>query len=338
MKLLEDNKTIDPNGLNEVAESTITNIKISTPTCDRYYSTSEHLAIMTYRDKFDNCLTEKAKESGAEVMDGVKVYEIKEKGDCCIAQCATGEYRALYIIGADGINGPVRRSSGLIFEFPRDQVIVAGEFELKDYGGYDAERHTMEFHFGVVPFGYGWVFPKGDALTIGLGNLVSELRGIKLKEKLYEFAEQLGIMELPKPSFNLIPLGGFKRRVATKRILLCGDAAGFVDMTAGEGTYYAIKSGILAADTLKKALEDCGSLLSYQQRCEEEILPDLRGSLKLGRWLYKNLNLFYYMVENEPQILSVFPSIASLDEPFENIYRRVLLLGVKNYIKRMFHL
>ncbi|MFQ5815377.1 MAG: geranylgeranyl reductase family protein [Candidatus Hydrothermarchaeaceae archaeon] len=335
LRLLEDRGIVGSYGLRGVVESAITKIKITTPRCTRSHTGNELLAIMTYRDKFDNHLTEKAVEAGVEVKDGVKVYEVMDKDGRCVARSNDGEYQASYIFGADGINGPVRRNSGLIPDFPKDQVGVAGEFELMHHGGYEADQHSMEFHYGIVPFGYGWVFPKGNALTVGVANLVSELRGMKLKEKLYEFADGLGLKELPKPGFHLIPIGGFKRRIASDRILLCGDAAGFVDMTAGEGTYYAIQSGILAAEVLREVHDGNGSLIPYQRRCEEVIIPNLRGSLKLARWLYKHLDLFYYMVENEPGIMPLFPTIAGLDKPFEDIYRRVLLLGAKNYVKRL---
>ncbi len=57
--------------------------------------------------------------------------------------------------------------------------------------------------------------------------------------------------------------------------------------------------------------------------------------MKLGNWLYTHLGIFYYMVEKEPRLASLFTDITRFDVSFERIYRRMLSLGAKNYIRRM---
>jgi flavin-dependent dehydrogenase len=55
---------------------------------------------------------------------------------------------------------------------------------------------------------------------------------------------------------HLIPLGGVSRRIHGERVILAGDAAGFVDPFLGEGLYYAVKSGEIAADVAALAVEN----------------------------------------------------------------------------------
>ncbi len=318
-----------------VIESRVNAIRIITPACERLVSTKEEVAFLTYRDKFDGFLARLAMDAGAEIMDGNAVRAVTTKEGKCTVTAEKGEYESEYLIGADGVNGLVRKDSGLIPDFPMEQISLAGEFELQGRTDYRFEPNSMEFHFGVVPFGYGWVFPKKNGLSVGVGNLASDMRGTSLKQMLYDFAGSLGFRDLPKPLFYRIPIGGYKRKMASERVALCGDAAGLVDLTAGEGTYYAIRSGVMAAQTIADVRHGKESdLRAYQRRCERELLPHLVASIKLGKWLYGHLDLFYYMVQKDPKILETFPAIASLDEGFEKIYRRVLFLGFKNFIRR----
>jgi digeranylgeranylglycerophospholipid reductase len=72
----------------------------------------------------------------------------------------------------------------------------------------------LEFHFGISRTGYGWIFPKGDVLNIGVGTLISEQRGIK---KLFDsfVSNDSRLRKLPAPDcrYHLLPLGGFARRL-----------------------------------------------------------------------------------------------------------------------------
>lgn len=321
----------------EVIENKVNAIKIVTPACERLVATEQEVAFLTYRHKFDHFLAEAAMDAGAEVVDGNAAKSVTIKGEKCVVSAEKGEYESEYLIGADGVNGLVRRDSGLIPDFPKEQTTIAGEFELQGQTSYRFEPNSMEFHFGALPSGYGWVFPKKNGLSVGIGNLASDLRGLSLKHMLYAFAESLGFDHLPKPMFYRLPIGGFRRKIANERIALCGDAAGLVDMTAGEGIYYAARSGAIAAQTLVDLRDGKESdMRAYQRRCDRELRPHLLASMKLGNWLYGHLDLFYYMLQNDPEILKIFPAIASLDEGFEKIYRRVLFLGFKNFIRRSF--
>jgi flavin-dependent dehydrogenase len=104
-----------------------------------------------------------------------------------------------------------------------------------------------------------------------------------------------------------LPAGGVRRTTLADRLLLVGDAAGFVDTFYGEGLAFAIRSGQLAAETAAVALKagDCraGALRSYAARCESEFGRDLRYSLYFSRLMHRFPGVFLRLLAEEPVVL-----------------------------------
>jgi geranylgeranyl reductase family protein len=200
---------------------------------------------MVMRDEFDQHLL---RHTSAEVKDGTAVRSVKEYADRVVVETSRGEvYEAACLIGADGANSIVARSIGLR---PRRLLAAAVEAEvpatpelLQRFG------QEMVFIFGEIHYGYLWIFPKKEYLTVGIGALRPK-RG-ELQACLKRVMARYGI------SLENIPLHGhpipiFTRfeKISTRRILLAGDAAGLADQLSGEGIRFAIKSGRLAAETI----------------------------------------------------------------------------------------
>jgi flavin-dependent dehydrogenase len=102
--------------------------------------------------------------------------------------------------------------------------------------------------FGIVPGGYGWVFPKGDHVNVGVGGWLHQ--GPRLRTHLARLCSEHGI-----PSDALTEVRGYRlplRRPGSSpargRTALVGDAAGLVDPVSGDGIYEALLSAQLAAD------------------------------------------------------------------------------------------
>jgi flavin-dependent dehydrogenase len=75
--------------------------------------------------------------------------------------------------------------------------------------------------------------------------------------------------------------------IVKENVLLAGDAAGFADPFTGEGIFYALKSGLLAARTVIKHLDEDEALAGYQHSVEAELLPLLSASLRLATPFYR---------------------------------------------------
>ena len=182
---------------------------------------------MTQRRRLDAFLVEQAQEAGAEFRDGTTAEGIE----------------ATVVIGADGVNGSAAK------ELRDHQHEVALEGNV----AYDAVERTRYarravVEFGTVPGGYGWIFPKGDHVNVGVGGWIEQ--GPNLRDHLRRLCQEHGI-----PEDALTDLRGYRlplRRPgftpALGRTALVGDAAGLVDPVSGDGIYEAFLSAKLASE------------------------------------------------------------------------------------------
>ena len=112
-----------------------------------------------------------------------------------------------------------------------------------------------EFHFraDVSPDLYGWVFPKKETLTVGTGTTLSRARS--LPRLLSTLKRSIGPDLTGRPVLRRevfpIPMGGARPSLYAGPVLFLGDAAGLVMPTSGEGIYYAMKSGEIAARAIR---------------------------------------------------------------------------------------
>ena len=152
----------------------------------------------------------------------------------------------------------------------------------------------VEFYF-IGDRGYGWIFPKRDRISIGIGEFAAQVHN--LKGSFSRFVRDVSVQKnidiegrISGINSYRLPAGGFERRIHGDRVLLTGDAAGFVDPFLGEGIYYALKSGEIAADVAAGAVESGDFserfLQEYVMRCEKEFNYDLKSALKFANFAY----------------------------------------------------
>ena len=154
-----------------------------------------------------------------------------------------GTYRARWLIAADGAKSPLRRQL-----HPRPVVRQAFALEGKAVGRGDG---SLYFDFFVVPWGYGWVFPKGDHLNVGIATFNRTVK-ISRKELLEYCSRRLGHAELGEVVGYPLGIGPANGPWAVGRVLFVGDAGGTVEALMGEGIHNAIVSGQQAAAAIIK--------------------------------------------------------------------------------------
>jgi geranylgeranyl reductase family protein len=235
------------------------------------------LILMTQRRRLDLHLVEQAAEVGADFREGVRVTRVDIDGQGVMVTCDGERLRSAVVIGADGANGITAKATGLSRDHDHG---VAYEGNV----AYD-EASRRRYHaravieLGEIPGGYGWVFPKGDHLNIGVGGWLRE--GPNLRRHLARLCAQHGIGgdALESMRGHRLPLRRPEARLATTRALLVGDAAGLVDPLTGDGMYEAFVSSRLASAAILDLLAGrARSLEPYTDSLTRELGRHLAAS------------------------------------------------------------
>jgi geranylgeranyl reductase family protein len=216
------------------------------------------LAYMTQRRRLDHFLLQKAAEAGAEVREG-------ETADA-------RELDARIVIGADGCNGSSAKQLGLADGILHGVALEANYPHEQRYAG------AMVLEIAVIRGGYGWIFPKGDHVNVGVGGNGEE--GPKLRAELRRMCEAYGIDPAAARETRgyRLPLRLPKTRLASGRTAVIGDAAGLVDPFSGDGMYEAFLSAKLVANAALDVLAGrAESLDAYQAAVERRIAPLTRA-------------------------------------------------------------
>jgi geranylgeranyl reductase family protein len=238
------------------------------------------LAYMTQRRRLDLFLAERATAAGAQFHDGEPVRAAEAGERRVTVHTAKGHYTARALAGADGANGIVGQSTGAA---PRVDFLVGleGNVPLEKKAEHRWED-AVAVDLGALPGGYGWVFPKGDHLNVGVGawrHFAPHLRRrlAALCQRYHLPADGLGDLR-----GHYLPLRRPGSPIARGPVVTLGDAAGLVDPLWGEGIHTAFLSARLAAEAVERYLaEQTADLSSYQDAVDRQIMPELIASRKL---------------------------------------------------------
>ncbi|MFQ5735978.1 MAG: geranylgeranyl reductase family protein [Thermodesulfobacteriota bacterium] len=274
------------------------------------------------RDRFDNLLVDKAREAGAEVVDGCRVRSVVDNGTSVTVTTASGEdYSAKVVVGADGASGFIGREH---FGLDPKEAAVSITAEVP----YDREAAGVEgrlfIDFGGVPFGYAWIFPKEKYLSVGAaGDAVKVKSGIK--DCFNTFVSTHGALKglsVDDRCGWIVPIfysGG--STMVKGNILLTGDTGHLVDPFLGEGIYYAIRTAKGAASAI---IDSMGSgtidLSAYQGWLESVIYPEFKSAQRLSDLVYNHPRLWYSIIEKDPGIMVRYYDVIRGEESCDSFY------------------
>ncbi|WP_240796158.1 geranylgeranyl reductase family protein [Streptomyces sp. RFCAC02] len=202
------------------------------------------------RPEFDQRLVEAAVKAGAELRTGTAVSRVEQHGPAVpdrrtVAVVLTdGEtLLARAVVGADGSASRIGAHVGVRL----DQVDLGLEAEIPVPPDVAREwKGRVLIDWGPLPGSYGWVFPKGDTLTVGVISARGE--GAATKRYLEDFTTRLGLAgyEPAISSGHLTRCRTDDSPLSRGRVLVCGDAAGLLEPWTREGISFALRSGRLA--------------------------------------------------------------------------------------------
>jgi geranylgeranyl reductase family protein len=258
-----------PFSIAPVVEDTVTSVRMRL----RYGSwfergEGEPLVLMTQRIRLDSFLAEQAVAAGAELRDGVKVEAVEALRGGVEVTAGGERLGAEALVGADGVNGLCARRLGL---GGNQAVGVALEGNVPYDRLGEGYRGLAVLELGLVPGGYGWVFPKGDHANIGIGGWGSQGPGLRGHLGALCAAHGVVLGDLEDVRGYRLPLRSPRSTLARGRASVVGDAAGLVDPVSGDGMFEAFLSGKLAAEAAldvlagrSDGLEPYGERLSRQ--------------------------------------------------------------------------
>ncbi len=341
-----------------IPTSWVTKVHFESPSgCAVDYRSDEALYLMIRRCDFDHLLYSLARPR-VEVASGL-VRKVEIRPDCVAVNSDAGEYRGRMIIGCDGANSVVARACGLRTGSIQSQYAIDMMEETPQQELRMAERDRMYIYYRIRShYGYGYVFPKAQHLNVGVGfkldYYLSNLRGehyahhqafvdgLKSKELLSGESNRANFRAFP------LPISGPLPRTYADRVVLAGDAGGFVNALTAEGIYYAMLSGELAGKSAVEAVRQgrfaSGQLREYEAAWKQEIGDELAHSVRLQKLLMADPG----RVDRVVRAASSHPLLADLLARYatgalshkqfrQSMFRRALPVYIAEKARRLMH-
>jgi len=235
---------------------------------------------MVMRDRFDCLIMAAAEKAGARLFSQVTVKDVVVGPDAVRLQADAVEFRARFVVAADGATSVVARRT---HRPELRRVFPALECEVVPAAGDMARfQESARFDFGAIPSGYGWVFPKRDHLSIGVGTTRPGTVSLPGAYRNYLDLLGIGVPEREERHGFMIPCRPRDGMFEVPRVLFVGDAAGLADPVTAEGITGAILSGQLAARAILEGRLNPGPVNAiYRATLEAGLL----GELRVARWL-----------------------------------------------------
>lgn len=290
-----------PFSLDPVAEREIVGMRISVKQAAEFDQRAGHtLTYLTQRRRLDAFLAQKAVDAGVRFEEHAGVRAVERHASYVTVRAGKETYEGRTLVAADGANGPSAKLAGMSVARGKG---IALEGNLTPRHGFPEQWQEMfGIDVGNVPGGYGWLFPKGDHLNIGVGG---DYRvGPSLRTRLDALTQYYGFDpgDLWGVRGHPLPVRQRGAAVSDGNVVVVGDAAGLLDPLTGEGIYGAIRSGIAAARTIADFLEGTvPNLDGYRREVEEELIPDLETSGQLRDFFYLSPVLCAQIVRRWPR-------------------------------------
>jgi len=236
---------------------------------------------LTDRKIFDYLLISEYKNKGGFLFENARIAKESIDVEQSTIKIGTDEFHYRILIGADGCNSVVSK------KFSPKRMDY---FCLEGVQPKRPDEKRLSIHFGCANVGYGWYFPKKTDYVIGV---IGDNHHREIQSQAEAYFSKVASEKFGNVKGAFIPSGQKFYYLNTRsNVLLVGDAAGFIDPVTGEGLYYAMLSGILAAKAVMKAVENgSADYLDEYKQLTKNIRNEVKAAYRLQQLFYSR---FFY--------------------------------------------
>jgi geranylgeranyl reductase family protein len=309
---------------------------------------------MVLRKDFDHGLLSLAQKAGVTFLGGKSVVDVvvqKDKVSVILEDGQTMDTQM--VIGSDGMHSVVAEKTNLSKKLEVLCVSLMQEQPMtsKQLTTFFTKKRLIYLFIkahGVA--GYAWVFPKKNCVNIGIGEFQSAFSKARPKIPLKETYEALiSILKEKKLLPADFPVENLKgatlpifplENTCGDRVLLCGDAAGFINPITGEGIYYAMVSGQLAANVIAEGLKSHDLsyrfLSRYQTLWNNDFGKDLKALGRFNNQWGKDSERIIRMMMRDKKFARLIIGVTGGQISFRKYRTPLILRYVYLYLKNLF--
>ncbi|MEX0427396.1 geranylgeranyl reductase family protein [Nocardioides sp. DS6] len=289
----------------------------------------ERLLLTAARPELDAWLAARAAAAGAEFLNPCTVRAVRPGPDVVRLETDLGPMSARAVIAADGASGRLSRLVGVRV----GHVDLGLEVELEAGPLASAWADRIHLDWGPLPGSYGWVFPKGDTLTVGV--IAERGRPVETRAYLRDLLRQQGLagLRVVHDSGHLTRCRVPDSPVAAGRVLAVGDAAGLLEPWTREGISFALRSGLLAGEAAAHGVvaeaSPAATAAAYELALGQELLPEMAAGRACLQAFERRPGAFHALITRTPAGWRGFRRLTTGDTTLARAARhRVVRLGL----------
>jgi geranylgeranyl reductase family protein len=236
--------------------------------------------LLVRRMALDVELVRAAGRAGVDVIERTAVRDVHADGGSVRVETNHSVLTAAIAIACDGMHSAIGRRHGLLRALPPRRYTVGAYFSGVE-GSARGELHLGEDRYcGVAQFGGGLANVCMALPKTALRRRSAHRAFTEALRSFPELADRLSTARREGGYRTSGPIGFRSNRVVADRLILAGDASAQVDPMTGQGIFFALRSGMLAAETAAGALASgdatAGGLAGYVRRRRDAFGRTLR--------------------------------------------------------------